>query len=491
MSREDIERRTAFMGLGHRSPGYAEQENLLRQTLPQALEAFYDRVRVTPETRAFFRDETHIGTAKSAQVSHWDAIIEGRADVAYGQAVRRIGAVHARIGLEPRWYMGGYSVVLARLLEAITTRPRKLFDRDHDRRTAEATGELSRRVMLDMDLAISTYLEALQEERARIEADKAEAEARQAQVVAILSGALKTLAAGDLASTITAPVAEEYVGLKDDFNAAVKALREAFAAVTESAAAVGSGSMQLARASDDLATRTERQAATVERTSNNAEQIADSVEQTAVAAKQSVEAVDTARRDVESGIQVVAEATQAMAAISESSGNVGGFVTLIDEIAFQTNLLALNAGVEAARAGDSGRGFAVVASEVRALAQRSAAAAREIRTVMQKSSEEVSRGVDLVTRTGDALGRIGERVADVDALARGMAISARDQADRLSDIKRAIVQIDEITQQNAAMTEEATAASRQLAAEAESLVLKVQRFDIGLPTGHIQRRRAA
>jgi methyl-accepting chemotaxis protein len=491
MSREEIGRRTAFMNLGQRSAGYAASEALLRQTLPGALEAFYDRIRATPETRAFFRDEAHIGAAKTAQVSHWDAIIEGRADAAYGDAVRRIGNVHARIGLEPRWYMGGYSVVLARLLEAITTRPRKLFDKQHDRQTAEAAGELSRRVLLDMDLAISTYLEALQVERAKVEAAKAEAEARQAQVVSILSAALKTLAAGDLASTITAPVADEYVGLKDDFNAAVMALREAFAAVTESAAAVSSGSLQLARASDDLAMRTERQAATVERTSHNAEQIADSVEQTAVAAKQSVEAVGTARRDVEHGIEVVAEATQAMAAISESSGNVGGFVTLIDEIAFQTNLLALNAGVEAARAGEFGRGFAVVASEVRALAQRSAAAAREIRTVMQQSSDEVSRGVELVTRTGDALGRIGERVADVDSLAGGMATSAREQADRLADIKRAILQIDEITQQNAAMTEEATAASRQLAAEAEALMLKVQQFEIGADDGPASHRYAA
>ena len=257
--------------------------------------------------------------------------------------------------------------------------------------------------------------------------------------------------------------------------------------MTESAASVSSGATELASASDDLAMRTERQAASVERTSANTEQVVDSVEQTAVAAKQSVEAVGAVRRDVESGIAVVAEATQAMSAISESSGNVGGFVTLIDEIAFQTNLLALNAGVEAARAGDSGRGFAVVASEVRALAQRSAAAAGEIRAVIRQSSEEVSRGVDLVQRTGAALTRIGEQVADVDALAGGMAISAREQADRLADVKRAISQIDEITQQNAAMTEEATAASRQLATEADTLMRSVRQFQIAASAGRSGR----
>jgi methyl-accepting chemotaxis protein len=469
MSREDIERRTGFMDLGPRSPGYAAQEPLLRMALPDALNAFYDRIRATPETRKFFRDEAHIVAAKSAQVSHWDAIVEGRADEAYGQSVRVIGNVHARIGLEPRWYIGGYSLILSKLLTAVTTRKRRLFDKHHDRRTAEAAGELSRRVMLDMDLAISTYLEALQAERDRAEAAKAEADARQAQIVSVLSHALKGLAAGDLGSTITIPVADDYVGLKDDFNAAVIALRDAFTAVTESAASVSSGATELASASDDLAMRTERQAASVERTSANTEQVVDSVEQTAVAAKQS------------------AEAAQAMSAISESSSNVGGFVTLIDEIAFQTNLLALNAGVEAARAGDSGRGFAVVASEVRALAQRSAAAAGEIRAVILQSSEEVSRGVDLVQRTGAALTRIGERVADVDALAGGMAVSAREQADRLSDVKRAISQIDEITQQNAAMTEEATAASRQLATEAETLMRSVRQFQITASAGRSGR----
>ena len=479
MSREDIERRTAFMGLGPRSAGYADQERLLQKTLPEALDAFYDRLRATPETRRFFRDEAHIGTAKSAQVSHWDAIIEGRADAAYGKAVQKIGAVHARIGLEPRWYMGGYSIVLARLIETISTRPRKLFDKNHDRHTAEAAGELSRRVLLDMDLAISTYLDALEQERVLVEAAKAEAEARQALVVSILSAALKTLAAGDLASTITAPVADEYVGLKDDFNAAVTALREAFAAVTESAAAVSSGAMQLAGASDDLARRTERQAATVERTSVNAEQIAGSVEQTAVAAKQCVEAVGTARRDVEHGIEVVAEATQAMAAISESSGNVGGFVTLIDEIAFQTNLLALNAGVEAARAGEAGRGFAVVASEVRALAQRSAEAAKEIKTLISASTGQVGAGVKLVGETGEALQRIVDRVAEIDSLVTEIAASAQEQAVGLAQVNTAVNQMDQVTQQNAAMVEESTAASHSLAQEAEALQASVAQFRVG------------
>ncbi len=478
MSGEEIARRVEFTDLTRRSRGYAGLEPLLRKTVPQAMSAFYERILAAPETSRFFRDPKHAEHARAAQTRHWDAILAGRADAEYAGSARTIGQTHARIGLEPRWYIAGYALVLERMLSAICLRPRKRFDRDHDRISAEAAGELSRRVLLDMDLAIATYLEALQAERDRAEAAKAEADARQAQVVSVLRQALRTLADGDLSASIDASVSDEYASLKSDFNAAVDGLRHALQAVTESASSVSSGSIQLARASDDLALRTERQAATVEETAVTTQRIVGSVEQTAASAAQSAEASSAARRDVEEGVGVVGEATAAMGAIRQSSEDVGRLVTLIDEIAFQTNLLALNAGVEAARAGESGRGFAVVASEVRALAQRSADAAGEIRTVIGRSSAEVSRGVDLVERTGQALGRIGDRVAAVDDLARSMAASAREQADRLAEIQLAIGQIDDITQQNAAMTEQATAASRQLAGEAEALMQNVRRFQL-------------
>ncbi|WP_288760413.1 methyl-accepting chemotaxis protein [uncultured Brevundimonas sp.] len=486
---QSLHLRAAFAGLSARSPAYAALGSIIREALPRALDAFYERVRATPETRRFFRDDAQMQGAKSAQVGHWDAIVAGRIDADYAAAVTAIGRTHARIGLEPRWYIGGYGLVMAELIRAVVGRPRPRFaGAAHDRQTAEGLAELTQRAMLDMDLAISTYLDALQAERDRVAAAKAEADARQQAVVAALGQALKTLADGDLTARIHQDFPSEYRSLRDDFNAASDSLRRAFTAVADSVASVRTGSEELAAASDDLASRTERQAAGLERTAATAEEIAEAVSRTAGGAQDTAEAVAEVRRDVSDGGEVVQETTDAMAAIRDSSVEIGRFTSLIDEIAFQTNLLALNAGVEAARAGEAGRGFAVVAQEVRALAQRSAEASGEIRTLIATSAEQVARGVALVQRAGESLDRIGGRVAAVDDLAGGMAAAARQQADRLAEVRQALSQLDEITQQNAAMTEQATAASRQLAGEAETLARQVEAFrlEAATPDGWVQ-----
>ena len=478
MASHEIDRRMHFMGLGRPSAGYSAISGLLRRSIPLALAAFYDRARAEPETRRFFRDEGHVAAASNAQQQHWDAIIEGRADEDYAASVRTIGRVHARIGLEPRWYIGGYSILLAHLTRAIIERPRKLFAnrREHDRITAEAVAELNQRVMLDMDLAISIYLDVLQEQRDKVQAAHDEAEARQTEVVRALGAALHDLAENDLSTTIPGVFPEQYRSLQNDFHAATRALRTAVRAVSDSVQSLSAGSNQLATASEDLASRTERQAANLERTVNEADAIARAVASTADNARQTAEALAAARVDVEESSQVVGEAVSAIHAIAESSTGIARFTSLIDEIAFQTNLLALNAGVEAARAGDAGRGFAVVAQEVRALAQRSSEASGEIRSLISTSSAQVARGVDLVERTGEALERIGGRVVAIDGLAGGIAGSAQKQAEGLARVRRTMGEMDDITQQNAAMTEQATAAARQLANEAVSLNQQVARF---------------
>lgn len=474
----DLERRLAFMRLSQPSPAYVAVASVIREALPRALDAFYDQARRFPETAGFFRDEAHIGAARAAQVRHWGAIIEGRIDADYAASVRAIGRTHAKIGLEPRWYIGAYSIILAELSRAVLNRPRTRFQnlRRHEAESADALAELGQRVMLDMELALSIYQEILQDERDRALIVQQQAQARQADVVTALGGALRRLAQGDLAVGIDQEFAEDYRSLKNDFLVATGALHDAVRAVADSVTGLSAGSSQLASASDDLAGRTERQAAGLERTVAATVEIAEAVERTAAGAQQTAEAVSQARRDVEDGAQVVGEAVAAMKAIASTSAEIERFAALIDEIALQTNLLALNAGVEAARAGEEGRGFAVVAQEVRALAHRSAQASKEIRSLISTSSEQVARGVDLVGLAGAALERIGGRVATVDDLAGGIVVSARQQAEGLGQVRRAMNEMDEITQQNAAMTEEATAAARQLAHEADALRGQVGKF---------------
>jgi len=199
----------------------------------------------------------------------------------------------------------------------------------------------------------------------------------------------------------------------------------------------------------------------------------------------------TAQDDAEHSGVIVTDAIDAMSAIEASSRQIGNIIGVIDEIAFQTNLLALNAGVEAARAGDAGRGFAVVATEVRALAQRSAEAAKEIKSLISTSGTQVQAGVRLVGEAGGALTRIGAQVAELNDLINTIATSATNQAAGLAEINGAVEQMDKLTQQNAAMVEEATAASHALSDEAASLKHLISRFSLGAPTRKVLEKAAA
>ena len=299
----------------------------------------------------------------------------------------------------------------------------------------------------------------------------------QAQVVEQLAAGLKQLSEGSLTVRLTEPFAAEYDKLRTDFNAAVAHLSDALMQVSNTVSTIDSGSRELATASDDLSRRTEQQAASLEQTAAALDQITTTVRKTAEGASHARSVVGVAKKDAERGDTVVREAIEAMTGIEKSSQQIGQIIGVIDEIAFQTNLLALNAGVEAARAGEAGRGFAVVASEVRALAQRSADAAKEIKTLISTSTRQVATGVECVGQTGTALQRIISQVGELNDVVVQIASSAQEQATGLGEVNTAINQMDQVTQQNAAMVEQSTAATRNLTDEAEKLTNLVGRFE--------------
>lgn len=336
-----------------------------------------------------------------------------------------------------------------------------------------ADGRPAKVVKLAIDIT------AHEQEAARREALRIEAEQAQTVLVEALAGALGRLSAGDLTARIDAAVQGDHVRVRDDYNAAVESLRQTLGQALGAIAALRGGAGEISSASDDLSRRTEQQAASLEETAAALDQITATVKRSADGARQASTAAAGARTEADRSAEVVRQAVAAMDGIKRSSAQIGDIIGVIDEIAFQTNLLALNAGVEAARAGEAGRGFAVVASEVRALAQRSAEAAKEIKTLITTSGQEVAQGVRLVNETGAALAAIAVKVAEMDALVSEIAASAQEQAIGLGQVNSAVNQMDQVTQQNAAMVEQTTAAALSLKTETDQLARLVERFETG------------
>ncbi|WAC59453.1 HAMP domain-containing methyl-accepting chemotaxis protein [Brevundimonas sp. SL130] len=356
-------------------------------------------------------------------------------------------------------------------------------------RRQDEVGDIARAVVDIQALIVArAQAEAAEADRRRTkeEQDRAvgdqsrEAAAReQAVVVSGLTRGLDALAQADLTVRITDAFPPVYEQLRTNFNAAVEGLQEAIGTIAANTGAINAGAAEIAKAADELSRRTEQQAASLEETAAALEEVTATVRATASGAVQAAGVVQAARTDADKSGAVVRDAVTAMGEIERSSAQINQIIGVIDEIAFQTNLLALNAGVEAARAGESGRGFAVVASEVRALAERSADAAKEIKALISQSTVQVGSGVKLVTETGQALDRIVAHVAQIEGLVTEISSSAAEQATGLQQVNTAVNQMDQMTQQNAAMVEESTAASHSLSQEADGLAAAVSRFQVG------------
>ncbi len=316
-------------------------------------------------------------------------------------------------------------------------------------------------------------------ERSSNDAVKATQAGELSKVVESLADGLGKISEGDLCVRLEDRFAPEYERLRADFNAAVERMQGVLSSIVAGVGTIRSGTGEISQAAEDLSRRTEQQAASLEETAAALEQITTTVKRAAEGAVQARAVVSRTRTDAEQSGRIVQNAVDAMGEIEKSSRQISQILGVMDEIAFQTNLLALNAGVEAARAGDAGRGFAVVASEVRALAQRSAEAAREIKALISASTTQVGAGVKLVGETGAALQRIVVQVGEVDTVVSEIAGSAQEQATGLAQVNIAVTEMDQVTQQNAAMVEQSTAASRALANETESLATLTSHFRLG------------
>lgn len=454
MDNRDIAGKLAFFSIGSddkaRFPGVGK---VIASAGPAALDKLYDQIAATPATAGFFASRNAMASAKSKQIAHWQALFAGGATPDYFERAEKVGKVHARIGLSPQWYIGAYASVLEPVITAMAGPLSK--------GQAKRIATLVKMALLDKEIAVETYF-AVEEER-------------RSAVIDALGAALQRMTDGDF-STPLEKLPPEFAAIHHDFETMRSQVGTALGDVAQTSHAVDLGAQEIRQASDDLARRTEQQAASLEEASAAMTALAASVSSTAGDAAHLHDSVQAAHGDAQAGGSVVEEAVHAMTDIHDSAQEIGKIIATIDGIAFQTNLLALNAGVEAARAGDAGRGFAVVANEVRALAQRSAEAALDIKTLIGQSSVQVERGVALVGQTGDTFARIVGKVGEIAGLASNIASAASAQAANIGNVRETVRELDVMTQQNAAMVEEATAASRNLAGEADRMAALVGRF---------------
>jgi methyl-accepting chemotaxis protein len=316
-------------------------------------------------------------------------------------------------------------------------------------------------------------------EQKSLSLNAAQGAAEDKATTAALGAGLKALANGDLSFRITEKFPVKYEALKASFNESTESLGRALRGFREAAFEVSRGAGEIEAGNQNLSQRTEQQASSLEETASSMDQMTGTVRQNAGNAEQANQLAVAARSQADAGVAVVATAIKAMGEINDSSKKIGDIIGVVEEIAFQTNLLALNAAVEAARAGDQGRGFAVVAGEVRSLAGRSAVAAKEIKGLIRDSMQKVEEGASLVSESGQTLERIVTSVKKVSDIIAELAAGSQEQLSGIEQVNRAVAQLDEMTQQNAALVEEASAASKSMASRSQAMSDMLDRYNLG------------
>ncbi len=459
----------------------------IEKHLVPSLERFYGKLAKVPAVARFFDGQASMGRAQSKQAGHWSVIATGKFDQSYVESARRIGLRHAKIGLEPRWYVGGYGLILDGLIkgvlhdlitEQLAAQPKKLFASPPSldiEAISSVMSAMMKAVLVDVDMAVTVYFDKLTEEAAeRDRVAKAEVE----RTVALTGAALKRLSEFNLSTRVTDQFAPEFEQIKADTNAVFAQLEQLVQRLSEASHSLRVATGEILSGANDLSERTTKQAAAIEQTSAAMEQLMHTVTDNARRAEQASGKATAASTLAAEGGRVMDDANSAMDRIAASSGQISNIIGMIDDIAFQTNLLALNASVEAARAGEAGKGFAVVAIEVRRLAQSAAQASHDVKELIDRSEREVRGGGQLVSDATRKLERIVAAVDENATLMREMAEASSSQTSAIQQVSVAIHQMDEMTQHNAALVEETNAAIEQTETQAGELDMIVDTFTV-------------
>jgi len=417
-----------------------DAKSFILAEMPAILDVFYDHVGRFAETARFFRGRDHMMHAKKMQLQHWAIIMDGRFDDTYETSVTKIGEVHNKLGLEPRWYIGGYNALVSGLVNAIADRmPVARFDRGGARKKTELQTAVIKASMLDMDLAIAVYIEAGRRDRRSV---------------------LERLA-GDFEKTIG--------GVVQIVASAATELQAAAQTMTSSANDAASQSLAVDAASKDASTNVQSVAAATEELTGSIQEISRQVNESARTSSE-------AARDAD-------QTAEKMRRLSEGAQKIGTVIDLINNIAGQTNLLALNATIEAARAGEAGRGFAVVASEVKSLAEQTAKATAEI-------AGQVGDIQGATTESVAAINAITGVIKNMNDISTAIAAAVEQQGSATNEISRSVQlaakstgqvssNISKITQSSgetgAAASQVLTAAS-ELSCQSEQLRVEVDKF---------------
>lgn len=425
---------------------------------PRALEQLYASIARHPIASRILPGARQRDKAASAQLQHWLALFSNSFDEDAVARATKIGQVHARVGLTADLYISGYALVLESIIEDSL----KGFTLPwQKRRRAKAIATLVKTALFDMEAALGAYFDA-------------EAAQRNA-IIASMSKAMGEVAAGNLRAQL-GEVPPSYQQLAKDFHHMRHQIGKLVIQMTDAAHGVKSGAHEISCAAHDLASRTEQQAASVAHISEVMRDVTEAITTTACHARDVDGSVAAVSGHATTGGKIMDSTVVAMEKIKNSATQIAQIVDVIDSIAFQTNLLALNAGVEAARAGEAGKGFAVVASEVRALAHRTTDSAKNIKSLIVTSNEDVQHGAELVEQMRDALNQIIGRLEDTSSKAGDIAAFSEQQSESMKGLSTQLQQIDLNTQQNAAMVEESNAAARGLSDQAANMAHIVGKF---------------